>query len=72
VASSAQVCMWRAMQEKLPTRGNLVRRGVSVPSNLCPLCSKVEETSEHVLINCEVAQKVWDNCDRWIGMYFIC
>ena len=36
MASSAQVCMWRAMQEKLPTRGNLVRRGVSVV--ICVRC----------------------------------
>jgi len=56
------------MQEKLSTRGNLVRRGVSVPSNLCLLCRKVEETAQHVLINCEVEQKVWDSCDRWIGI----
>jgi len=26
---------------------------------------KAEETAQHVLISCDIAQKVWDNCDRW-------
>jgi len=47
------------MLENLLTRLNLERRGVLVVSNLCPLCNKVEETIQHVLINCEVAQKIW-------------
>jgi len=37
MASPTQVCVWKAMLEKLPTRGNLVRRRVSVSSNLCIL-----------------------------------
>jgi len=36
VVGSAQVCVWRAMLEKLPTRLNLEKRGVVVISNLCP------------------------------------
>jgi len=29
---------------------------------------KAEETAQHVLISCDIAQKVWDNCDRWLGI----
>ena len=68
VAGSAQLCVWKAMLDKLPTRLNLVKRGIIIPTNLCPLCKKAEESVQHVFINCEVAQKVWDNCDRWIGI----
>ena len=32
-------------------------KGISVLSNLCPLSRKVKETTQHVFINCEVAQK---------------
>jgi len=66
VTGSTQLCVWRAMLEKLPTRSNLARRGAIISSNLCPLCKKVEETTQHVFINCEITQKVWDNCDKWI------
>jgi len=58
------------MLEKLPTRLNLEKRGITVLSNMCPLCNKVEEIAQHVFINCEIAKKVWDNCDRWIGISF--
>jgi len=56
------------MLDKLRTRINLDKRGVIVLSRLCPLCKKSEETAQHVFISCEIAQKVWDNCDRWIGI----
>jgi len=29
---------------------------------------KAEETAQHVLISCDIAQKVWDNCNRWLGI----
>jgi len=32
---------------------------------------KAEETAQHVFINSEVAQKMWDNRDRWIGISFV-
>jgi len=66
VEGPIQMCVWRAMLEKLLSRLNLERRGVLVVSNLCLLCKKVKETTQHVLINCDVAQKVWQNCNRWI------
>jgi len=59
------------MLKKLPTRLNLEKRGVALPSNLCPLCKRFEETAQHILISCEVAQKVWDNYDRWLGILSI-
>jgi len=59
------------MLEKLPTRLNLEKRGVVVLSNLCPLYNKFEEIAQHVLISCEVAQKVWDNCDRWFEISYV-
>jgi len=58
VAGSAQVCVWRAMLEKLPFILNLEKIGVVVISNLCPLCMKAKETAQHVLIFCDIAQKI--------------
>jgi len=55
------------MLNRLPTRMSLLRKDVSVQNNLCPLCQKVEETIQHLLIGCEVVQKIWDNYDRRLG-----
>jgi len=59
------------MLKKLSIRLNLEKRGITILTNLCPLCKKTQETAQHMFINCEVAQKVWDNCDRWIGISFV-
>jgi len=58
VEGSTQVCVWRAMLEKLSTRLNLEKRGVVVINNLCPLCMKAEKTTQHILISCDIVQKV--------------
>jgi len=47
---------------------NLIRRGVNIQDNQCPLCSKEEETIQHVIKDYEVAQKVWGYCDNWLGV----
>jgi len=50
---------------------NLDKRGVIVSSNLYFLCKKDEETVQHVFINYKIAQKVWNNCDRWIRIFSV-
>jgi len=67
VAPTAQLCVWRAFLNRLPTRTNLVRRGVHLTNILCPMCNKYDETVNHLFITCEIAQKRWDRCNRWIG-----
>jgi len=37
-------------------------------SNLCPLCTKVVETIQHLFITYEVAQRLWVKCDKWLGI----
>jgi len=63
-----KVCVWRVLSGKLPTRDNLIRRQIILPSALCPLCNIEEEIVQHVFFKCSVAQKVWDKCDTWIGI----
>ena len=40
VQGPTKVCVWRAMTDRLPTRVNLIRRGVNIQNILCPLCLK--------------------------------
>nr|GEY91355.1 RNA-directed DNA polymerase, eukaryota [Tanacetum cinerariifolium] len=53
------VFYWRARLDRLPTRSNLVRRGVVLDSSLCPLCSLVHEDIHHVLFRCDMAKLVF-------------
>ena len=59
---------WRILLDRVPTRVNLVRRGVIANSTLCSLCNLSEETSQHFFLDCVFAQRVWSRCYRWISV----
>jgi len=67
IAPSALVWAWRILWDRLPTRVNLVRRGVLLVCTLCPMCQERLENAQHLFCTCKIAQKVWDLCERWIG-----
>nr|GFB22542.1 RNA-directed DNA polymerase, eukaryota [Tanacetum cinerariifolium] len=56
---------WRARRNCLPTRANLIHRGVNVDSALCPICLLEEEDVHHVLFRCQLAQAVLRRVCRW-------
>nr|GEX08396.1 RNA-directed DNA polymerase, eukaryota [Tanacetum cinerariifolium] len=55
----------RARLDRLPTRGNLVHRGVVLDSFLCPLCGLVPEDIHHVLFWCDTAKLVFRRICHW-------
>jgi hypothetical protein len=55
--------MWRACQNLLPTKDNLLRRKV-VQEPYCPICGLEPETVYHILWDCPSARDVWSECDR--------
>jgi hypothetical protein len=45
--------VWRLFRDRLPTKDNLLRRGViSYDSRLCVACFYSEETGSHLFIHC--------------------
>lgn len=44
------VFIWRMMLNQLPTRCNLVRRGIDVESMLCMCCNDKQEVVEHLFL----------------------
>ncbi|GKG21483.1 RNA-directed DNA polymerase, eukaryota, reverse transcriptase zinc-binding domain protein, partial [Tanacetum coccineum] len=46
------VLVWRAFLNHLATRSNLIARGMSLPSSMCPFCDSEIEDMEHVLVKC--------------------
>ncbi|GJT61775.1 RNA-directed DNA polymerase, eukaryota [Tanacetum coccineum] len=59
------VFAWRARQDCLPTRVNLVRRGINIESSICPVCFSYEEDINHILFRCDLAQLVLRRICRW-------
>nr|GEY24571.1 RNA-directed DNA polymerase, eukaryota [Tanacetum cinerariifolium] len=59
------VFAWRASQDRLPSKLNLLRRGVQVDNLMCPICNSVQEDISHVLFTCEVAAAITCLVCRW-------
>ncbi|GKC01049.1 RNA-directed DNA polymerase, eukaryota [Tanacetum coccineum] len=59
------IFVWRARRDCLPTRTNLIRRGVYMDSIACPICGSYEEDIHHILFECDLAQVVLPRIYRW-------
>ena len=60
---------WRLFRDRLPTKDDLLRRGV-IPndSRMCVARCGSEETSNHLLLHCPFFGSVWHYISRWMGM----
>ncbi|GJX88544.1 RNA-directed DNA polymerase, eukaryota [Tanacetum coccineum] len=52
------VFSWMVSLDRLPTRLNLERRNVQVPSLMCPICNSALEDTSHLLFSCGFATDV--------------
>ncbi|GKA41680.1 RNA-directed DNA polymerase, eukaryota [Tanacetum coccineum] len=56
---------WKVRLDRLPTRLNLVHRGVQVTSLACPVCSTSHENTSHILFSCSMASDIARLISRW-------
>jgi hypothetical protein len=70
VSSKVIVFSWQALLGRLPTRENLVRRGVVLEGPIagCVLCGEGRETEDHLFASCPTTWEVWAKVHRWFGM----
>ena len=65
VSKKVNICVWRAVLDRLPTPVNLLSRGVQLASTSCPICGNVEENVEHCIILCPRVLGVWRKIWGW-------
>ncbi|RZC16369.1 putative MYST-like histone acetyltransferase 1 isoform B [Glycine soja] len=63
----ASAFSWRIFKNRLPTRDNLRRRHVELPSYNCPLCDQEEETAGHIMYSCRKTRHLWWESLRWVN-----
>lgn len=51
--------LWRVTTCTLPTKDLLLSRRINVCS-ICPVCNIIDESTLHVLVNCEFAKLCWE------------
>lgn len=64
VPRKVNILSWRVAHGRIPTRTNLVKKGIGDNPN-CILCGKEEETEEHIFLKCQVSYEVWQNLKSW-------
>ncbi|GKA24087.1 RNA-directed DNA polymerase, eukaryota, reverse transcriptase zinc-binding domain protein [Tanacetum coccineum] len=70
IPKKVNICVWRAACDRLPTLVNLNRRGVTLPSSLCPFCHNEVEGIEHSIIRCPRVCQVWRKLWAWWNLDF--
>ncbi|GKA81884.1 RNA-directed DNA polymerase, eukaryota, reverse transcriptase zinc-binding domain protein [Tanacetum coccineum] len=65
VPRKVNVCTWRLALDRLPTRNNLVRRGVFVSSQSCLFCGMDDESWEHCFLSCPIIKIIWLKMWSW-------
>ena len=61
VPPKVRIFMWRACKGILPTQAHLFDKGIS-NTFTCVWCGDDAETEDHLLWQCEFAQRVWKEC----------
>ncbi|XP_071695782.1 uncharacterized protein [Rutidosis leptorrhynchoides] len=56
---------WRAVQQKIPVRSELDKKGIDLHTILCPLCEHQIETIDHALLNCQKVSSIWIQFLDW-------
>ncbi|GJW35756.1 RNA-directed DNA polymerase, eukaryota, partial [Tanacetum coccineum] len=62
---------WKVSLDRLPTRSNLARMGVLVPSSSCLICNVSDEDLAHLLFRCDLAIEVTRLVYRWWNLVWI-
>ncbi|PWA65795.1 reverse transcriptase domain, Reverse transcriptase zinc-binding domain protein [Artemisia annua] len=65
IDASVKIFSWRLAIDRLPTLCNLDKRDIDLDSTRCPLCDDGLESSQHIFVDCKIANSVW----RWVSKW---
>lgn len=65
---------WRLLQDRLPTKSNLVKRNILPQSGdlNCPLCNSSPESAAYLFLECGKSIDIWYACFKWFGVDTVC
>jgi len=70
IPTKVSLMVWRLLRNRLPTRDNLLRRGViQANAATCATGCDVSETAEHLFFNCAFSSRLWTDTRVWLGIY---
>ncbi|XP_058774257.1 uncharacterized protein LOC131648523 [Vicia villosa] len=64
-----KVFAWRFFIERLPSKDQLMKRGVNTFTNTdCVFCGNHPENFSHLFFNCQVVKEIWKHIYGWLGI----
>ncbi|KAL7587905.1 hypothetical protein Lser_V15G40076 [Lactuca serriola] len=63
------IFIWRLRLNSLPTRANLSYRGILLDSILCPVCSAMIESIDHLFFGYSELIDLWNRVALWWGVH---
>jgi len=69
VPLKVSILAWRLLRDRLPTKTNLLRRGI-LPSEAitCVAGCGNDESAHHLFLHCELFGSLWQHIRNWIGI----
>ncbi|GAU37879.1 hypothetical protein TSUD_395630 [Trifolium subterraneum] len=68
VPLKVSICAWRLLRDRLPTRANLVSRGIISPeAHYCVSGCGGIESAQHLFFTCGIFGSLWSAVRLWIG-----
>ncbi|PWA54381.1 reverse transcriptase zinc-binding domain-containing protein [Artemisia annua] len=54
-----KILAWRASLDRLPTKMELIKRGVPLQHAMCTFCNSEDETLLHLFTGCPFSDEIW-------------
>ncbi|XP_076886337.1 uncharacterized protein LOC143536168 [Bidens hawaiensis] len=58
--------IWRLLLDRISTKKALLVRGINLGDDICALCGLFSESSEHLMLHCRVAKRIWSIIHSWV------
>ncbi len=65
IPNATRMFLWRACHNLLPTKDNLVKKGI-VKEASYPICTLEDESTNHIIWSCPSVMNVWGECGKKI------
>nr|GEY85199.1 RNA-directed DNA polymerase, eukaryota [Tanacetum cinerariifolium] len=75
VPIKVNILVWKILNNSLPTKFNISRRGILIDSIICPNCDDGVETVGHLFFSCSMSRDIFNLIARWWKVsiqYFDC
>ncbi|GAU31805.1 hypothetical protein TSUD_58060 [Trifolium subterraneum] len=68
VPLKVSILAWRLLRDKLPTKANLITRGILSPeAHFCVSGCRAVESAQHLFLSCSTFGHLWSMVSSWIG-----